>query len=252
MATLLRKLYDVLDCFSTATHTSMIKDLSRRLSTTGNNNLATFFAKALVENQSFNQIEQAFVPSDRSDMKGRNPVTAVLEKASPVCVPIPETDSYAFSFLQRELMHLRATSLAEQPGKAWIDYVANAGDRPILGEVKWQGDANPFYAFIQLLTYLSEMATPNQIERARLHRLFGNSLPDKPAFDLHILLANFNDRGKKGELIDPTRELASAFKKQLQADHPLAATCLGRILCLSAEIDEERLEIKEIKCNWAV
>jgi hypothetical protein len=252
MATLLRELYDVLDCFSTATHTSMRKDLSSRLSATGDDHLATFFAKALAENQSFNQIEQAFVPSDRSDKKGRNPVTEVLEKTSPVCVPIPGTAPYAFTFLQRELMHLRATRLAEQPGKAWIDYVAKADDQPILGEVKWKNDENPFYAFIQLLTYLSEMATPNQIARAKRHKLFGDSLPDNPAFDLHILLANFNDRGEKGKLIDPTRILASAFKERLQSDHAPVSACLGRIICLSAEIDEERLEIKEIKCNWAV
>ena len=252
MATFLRELYEVLSCFSTATHASMCDDLLRQLAATGGDNLAAYFAVALQANQSFSQIEQPFIPDTRSAKTGTNPVAGALAKASPLTVTTPSAAPYEFTFLHREVPHLRAATRAEQRDKGWIDYVARTGDSPILGEIKWKGDKNPFYAFVQLLTYLSEIATPAQIERSVRHDLFGPDLPPVPVFDLHIVLANFNDRGEKGKLIGPTQQLASAFKKRLLSDHPATATCLGQILCITAKIDEGSQNIKELKCEWVV
>lgn len=252
MATFLRELYEVLSCFSTATHSSMCDDLLRQLAAKGNDNLAAYFADALQANQTFSQIEQPFIPDARSGKTGTNPVAGALAKASPLTVLLPSAAPYEFKFRHREVPHLRAATRAEQHDKGWIDYVARTGDRPILGEIKWKDDKNPFYACVQLLSYLSEIATTAQIARSARHDLFGPELPTVPAFDLHIVLANFNDRGEKGKLIGPTQQLASAFKKRLLSDHPATATCLGQILCIAAHIEEEGQNVTELKCEWVV
>lgn len=252
MTTFLRELYEVLGCFSTATHASMCNDLLGQLTAKGGDNLAAYFADALDANKTFNQIEQPFIPDNRSTKAGTNPVAGVLAKASPLTVTTPSAAPYEFTFLHREVPHLRAATQAEQHGKGWIDYVARTRERPILGEIKWKDDKNPFYAFVQLLTYLSEIATPDQIARSVRHDLFGQDLPPISAFDLHIVLANFNDRGEKGKLIGPTQQLASAFRRRLLSDHPATAACLGQILCISARINVEGQEVTELKCNWMV
>jgi hypothetical protein len=261
MTTFLRELYDVLSCFSTATHTEMCNDLLRQL-TKGKrkrDNLAVYFSDALEVNKDFNQIEQPFFPDNRGNKTGTNPVAKVMKK-SPLKVVISSEATYEFTFLHREIPHLRAKTKKEQSDKAWIDYVARTKQfRPILGEIKWKGDKNPFYAFVQLLTYLSEMATPNQIERSVKHALFGEEFTEIEAFDLHIFLGNFNDRGGKDDrggkepLIDLTRQLASEFKKRLQEDHPEAATFLGDVLCLSGHIENGRDSFSDgVRCLWMV
>lgn len=259
MATLLREMYHVLGCFNTAAHTAMCSELlvQLRKGKQRKDNLAAYFADALNENEHIKQVEQPFIPSTRkTDKKGTNPVAEVMKLSSPITITQPHNASYSFSFLQREIPHLRAKTNIEQRGKAWMDYVAHQGRRPILGEIKWKGDKNPFFAFVQLLTYLSEMATPDQIERAVKHKLFGEGITSITAFDLHIFLGNFNDRGDKGPLIDLTRQLADIFKQRLKNDHPESAKCLGNVLCISGHIEDEskRFSSKphEPKCLWVV
>lgn len=249
MSTLLREIYEVSGCFSTATHTKMCKDLLRQL-TKGKKkkgNLAEHFANALKANTVFSQVECPFIPATRGDNSGTNPVADVMRNSSPLTI-----GPHCFTFIQREIPHLRAKTLMEQDDKAWMDYVGCNEQRPILGEIKWKGDKNPFYAFIQLLTYLSEMATPNQIERSVKHKLFGEKLTAIAAFDLHIFLANFNDRGAKGDLIELTHELADMFKMRLKNDHPEVAGCLGDVLCLFGTIDEGASTFSNVGCHWVV
>lgn len=254
MATFLRKIYEVLSCFSTATHTSMCNDLLRQLikGKAKKGNLVRHFVDALEENKTISHIERPFIPESRGNKTGRNPVASVMANSSPLKIRISPETNYEFSFLSREIPHLRAMTVKEQKDKGWIDYVARTASRPVLGEIKWKGDKNSFYAFIQLLTYLSELATPNQITRSVQHDLFGKDIPPITAFDLHIFLANFHDQGKKGELIDNTHQLASAFKDRLYSDFPEAATRLGNVLCISARIEGKSASFAETKCHWMV
>lgn len=252
MATFLREIYEVLGCFSTATHTKMCEDLLRKLQATSRDNLAGHFASALEANKTFAQVECSFIPEERKNDQGTNPVTTAMRALDVgLKVQLSPTTTYQFNFLQREIPHLRAKILGEQENKGWIDYVAHTKLRPILGEIKWKDDKNPFYAFIHLLTYLSEMATSRQIERAVKHHLFGKDILSITSFDLHIFLANFNDRGEKGALIERTRELADAFKTRLNRDHPEAALCLGEVLCLFGTIDEDTKVFSNLGCHWA-
>ena len=241
MTTLLRMIYEVLGCFETATHLSMCQHLTNQLNqgVRPENNLARYFSDALTENEDFNQFNVAFIPPERVARGGRNPVTTAMYERTrnegSISVTSPD-GNYVFTYREREVPHLRAANIQMQPAKGWIDYVALAENRPILGEIKWRTDKNPFYALIQLLTYLSEISTPNQIARANEHNLFGVQLHATSPFDLHIFLANINDGGAAGLFIGPSFELASAFKRRLINDHPEAALRLGDILCISGQI----------------
>lgn len=255
MTTLLREMYEVLGCFSTATHLSMCDDLIAQLKKgkrkTGN--LSGHFAKALTANQdSISQVDVPFVPEGRNaEKKGTNPVTHIMRQLNCIHVSLPDSRKYKFKYLEREIPHLRAKNAEEQNDTAWIDYVARTNSTPILGEIKWKGDKNPFYGFIQLLVYLSEMATPNQIARASKHQLFGQDQIEP--FDLHIFLVNFNEQSEKSKLISKTHELAELFKKRLFNDYPEIAKCLGNVLCISAKVDEETEKcFDSLSCLWIV
>ncbi|MEQ1802598.1 MAG: hypothetical protein ABL989_11800 [Gammaproteobacteria bacterium] len=252
MTTVLREIYEVMGCFSTATHTEMCKDLLRQLRGEGRDNLARHFSDAQRENALFAQIETPFVPSNRPDGSLANVVTGLMKRLSPVVVRWDSATPYEFRFLHREVPHLRAQTNAEQINKGWIDYVAVRAGTPILGEIKRDSDQNSFYAFIQLLTYLSELATPNQIARTVRHQLFGEGVSASAAFDLHICLANFNDRGDKGPLIGLTKQLATAFKNRLDADYPEAAAFLGNVLCFSADVKDSKDGFAGISGRWIV
>lgn len=259
MATFLREIYEVLGCFSTATHTAMCNDLLRQLvnGERKNGNLARYFADALKANTTtFSQVDQPFIPLTRKGKKGTNPVAEAMKTSTPLTIPTSASTTYSFTFLQREIPHLRAKTKKEQRDKGWIDYVARTGSRPILGEIKWKGDKNPFYAFIQLLTYLSEIATPSQIERAIKHKLFGDGIASISTFDLHIFLGNFVERGDRVPMIELTRQLASEFTRRLRKDHPDVANCIGSVLCFSGHIEDGsgRFSSKPNgpKCFWMV
>ena len=254
MTTFLRQLYEAMGSFSTATQTGICRDLQARVNSKGKKNLARFFAEALEENEPFSQTGTPFLPTTREKTEGRNPVVDVMMKSSPLGFTTPSGVSHEFTFLQREVMHLRVDSLKEQKQKAWIDYVGASSQRPILGEIKWKTDKNAFYAFIQLLTYLSEMATPHQVERAIRHQLFGEKITAITKFDLHILLVNFdfNERSKRVPLIQMTHELARTFKARLNNDYSKAAVCLGNVYCLAARIEDGTSVFSDFRCLWQV
>ena len=181
--------------------------------------------------------------------RGTDRVTYVMKTTSDITVGTQPP--YKFQYVEREVPHLRTETMVEQDGKGWIDYIAKSDGTPILGEIKYNGDQNPFYAFIQLITYLSEMATENQIERANNHKLFGDGVEDIESFDLHIFLANFNDRGEKGKLIDLTFKLAKGFMKRLE-EYPELSQMIRNILCISATINETEPSFTELKCLWNI
>lgn len=158
---------------------------------------------------------------------------------------------YQFTYLNRQLPPLRREGAGEPTsGAGGIDYTARSGPRPVLGEVKRESDQNPFYALVQLLTYLSEMATEKQVARATQHEEFGLSLAFPQPFDLHILLADFNDRGEKGPLIDLTRRLAAAFKTRLAIYPVPAAAVVGTVMCL--RLDSGAFADRYVDCVWHV
>jgi hypothetical protein len=253
MPTKLKGLYRSLGLFQVATQMAMCEDLIRRAAT-----LAKCFAEAVERNSAFDNRVQPFLteaalaereasgPDDSNEYR----VIALLRDRGDVEVDgVPE--GYIFRYIARQVPPLRmAGADRRHSGKGRIDYIARMGYTPILGEVKCNGDQNAFYAFIQILTYLSEVATTNQVERANRHNAFGNGVVIHPPFDLHILLADRNPKSKTEEIVEATRELAIAFRRAL-ARHHGAANVLGRILCLGLDTSRFRQSADGgIRCRW--
>lgn len=259
MAVTLRSIYEGLSWFSTASHITMCDDFLRKIRATGNENLVRLFADAVISNSPYNQVHTNFIDAEmlnnrmplNENARGTNRVAYIMNNTPNIILNGLDAP-YTFQYVEREIPHLRAEYLEDQDDKGWIDYIAQSEGTPILGEIKYGSDQNPFYAFIQLITYLSEMATENQIQRAIAHRLFGDPITEITSFDLHIFLANFNDRGEKGRLIEPTYELANGFKRRLINDYPELANLLRHILCISASINDGEQHFADTRCLWRV
>jgi len=203
------------------------------------------FLDAVHDLESYDNRCEGFYPEEgRLDPKARKPdggtgvVTDRLAAHHPVAVS--KLVLYEFEYMHREVNPLRTTrgkfvdgTPATPTGKGGIDYVALLDGRsptPILGEIKVGSDKDAYYAFVQLLTYLSELSSKAQITRANKF-LFNSRLVDPVRFDLHIMLWNYNDRGQKGPIIDATCRLAATFKARLAAAVGASST-LGQVLCL--------------------
>ncbi len=123
---------------------------------------------------------------------------------------------YSFRCVGNRVPPFRQEEVGQpKPPTGRIDDTADAGKPAVLGEIKRSGDKNAFSAFVQLLTYLSEMATKNQVRRAARHKEFGIPLGDLQPFDLHILIAHLDERGATLGLIEPTRRLAELLRARL-------------------------------------
>ena len=199
---------------------------------------------------SYDNRAEDFYPRDipRQALKdsGTHSVIKRLQQRPVTVMSLPD---YRFRYLDRELDPRRATQAgARHSGTGGLDYIAiaeTAPQVPILGEIKKHSDKDAYYAFVQLLMYLSELVSEPQVERAKRF-LFDGAVPSPPRFDLHILLADFNDRGDKGPLIPSTHRLAVGFKEHLErasgSQHPL-----GRVLCI--DMAEEPF-IDSLQLRW--
>lgn len=252
-STRIRSLYESLQEFSTETQRSMCRDFNAGLKSKTKTNLADYFAEALKENAKLDQIDEPFLTDEMLknrhqteqerlesdlDAKGTVRVTNAMKQVKSIDIHLDPV-AYSFTFIQREVPHLRGHKTAGQTrNKAWIDYIGRTNDRAILGEIKCNSDQNPFYAFIQLLTYLSELATPTQIQRATAHDLFDLRGFALSTFDLHILLTDFSENSDKWKLREPVHQMVVDFKKRLCADYPEFASVVGQVLCVSAKIEE--------------
>lgn len=220
----------------------------------GVNELASLF---LESHKAFsvyrNMTEKFYENSNRKEPK--NPVIRAFDSLGREGHSIQVRDTqYRFFYRDREISPLRTRASTFSDGESGrssglggIDYIAHTiGQtvRPVLGEVKRGAEKTPYYAFIQLLTYFCEMSTPNQITRADRHRTFGvkmlhrtfakQMLYDNVSFDLHIVLADYQEQEGSGFLLEKTRVLAQRFRTAL-ASNPVVGRFLGDILCLKAD-----------------
>lgn len=252
-------LYDILDWLSTASRTSVCNDLIRRPQ-----KLVDLFLESRADRLDYANVDQPFI--DPISLQNRTPITAestgtnyvvYLLQQQPPLIKDESGDQlgYSFQYAEREVPPLRITDAGlPSSGGGGIDYIAHRTDSPnpapILGEIKRHDDKDAFYAFVQLLTYLSSMGTPSQIARANEHSTFGAAIGDSPRFDLHILLADFNDRGERGPLIELTHQLASLFRQKLesQIEYP---DVLGEIMCLKMDTAHyAEAEVKSLSLIW--
>jgi hypothetical protein len=247
VSTQIHDFYELLDYFSTNTQQGMCKDMIRALQATKKETLADWFSVALADNSSFKNLDQPFLRAGAEigrlpiamDDQNDNGIIALMDERESIRLN-NGPDGYQFRYVERQVPTRRIERAGfPRSGAGGIDYIAHRGETPILGEIKRNDDQNPFYALIQLLTYLSEMATGNQVERAKQHNLFLTDIAERTAFDLHILLVDFNDRGAKRMLIELTRILATEFKRRINSsDYLEASGVVGQILCIKVASSE--------------
>ena len=221
--------------------------------------LLTVFLDSLAEFEVYCNLDEGFGLSGRKPLDSRDPRHRVVGRlAGSETIRVPEVaGDYVFRYVGREINPWRTTKstfsdgrLARSSGSGGVDYLGrtlSGRERPILGEAKEDSDKTAFYAFIQLLNYLSKFATQNQVDRCNRFQLFGGRIDYPPSFDLHILLADFNDRGTKQETIGMTRDLADAFRHGL--GEVGRGDLVGRILCLRMDVENYS---GTLRCEWDI
>ncbi len=207
----------------------MLIDLIRE---NNSNKLVELYTKSYEYiNKSYDNISEGFIGKKRksasniSTAKGTTKVTSILENGNRENVV--SDNAYNFEFIEREISPLRTTRSyydtgepAKKSGSGGIDFIGRnlTNNLPILGEIKVDGDQNPFYALIQLLTYLSELSTKKQVERAKKHLLFGNQINLKfpVEFYLYILSSRTkNPSAKYDTMLSNAKKLASKIEKKI-------------------------------------
>jgi hypothetical protein len=255
MPTPLRQLYRAIGK-NVAQDKKTCNDLIAGLKRSTGSSLVSMFVDSLQMSAPFDGCKQPFLneaslkkrkaigPGSRGD----NRIVYLLSAADSVHVE-GGPKGYEFTYVGRQLPPFRQEGLGvPRSGAGGIDYTARTATRPVLGEIKRTGDKNAFYAFVQLLTYLSEMATDNQVRRATKFKEFGMKLTFPQPFDLHILLVDPNRRSATLDLIEKTRELAKLFRSKLSRDD---RQLVGEILCL--EMDSKSFaetETPTLQCHW--
>ncbi|MBY0522259.1 MAG: hypothetical protein K2R98_02610 [Gemmataceae bacterium] len=103
------------------------------------------------------------------------------------------------------------------------------GGIPIIGEIKVKKDMDVFFGLVQALMYGVELATPNQF--ARLRKSYPEQfadLPDRPQFDVYLLLADHPSDPLHADIMASTQYLV----KEMYKENTLSSL-VRRIACLS-------------------
>ncbi len=214
--------------FSTDTQLSIVKDINRKEKYKRLISLYTESKKHFAE---YENIEESFLPKTLPKRKRVPKNVATISSTLDVisvfkernCNIIVGNSDYSFKYIEREVPTYRTTNamsvegIKGKSGSGGIDFIGFncKNSLPILGEIKVGSDQNTFYALIQLLTYLSELSTINQIKRINKYKLFENihDLPYETSFYLYILLV-FDQLGdKKEELLNGTQDLAGKLEQ---------------------------------------
>ncbi len=226
----LRCFYNTLKNFSSETQLNISKDFNRKENFKKLCNLYNDSKKHFSEK--YDNSDESFL-SDNSEKRKKIPpipkiinstVDAVAFFESVDIVPVDNNKHLNFKYVEREVSTIRTTKATFNSGKSGkssgtggLDFIGlNSTDRlPILGEVKIDSDKNVFYALIQLLTYLSEICTANQIKRINNSNLFGKNVEFNlnPKFYLYILLTEL--KGEHKRIFLETTKLAENLKKEI-------------------------------------
>lgn len=232
--TKLRNFYDSLKKLSSPTEAQLciLKDYNTDSNYT---KLIDLYKESKKDFFEYKNIDEPFLPSPQNLAKRKSlPVNVVTISSDEDVISVllernPEIDvgdeDYNFKYIEREVPTCRTPKTKSvagirESGAGGIDFIGfNCKNHlPILGEIKVKEDQNAFYALIQLLMYLSQLSTPNQLERIGKHNFFKNdsSFTPKTSFYLYILLV-FTKYGKlKDEILTETQKLAEHLEQGIQ------------------------------------
>lgn len=231
-STKLRAFYEFLASLSLSTETQkcIMNDLIRK---DNHIKLVKLF------NESFNHIESIYDNTNepflnpnakrkpiiyKTTFESTNEVMSHFQNNKELFVSPP---MYNFEYIEREISPLRTTNAkfyngksAKSSGTGGLDFIGwNTSKKlPVLGEIKVKNDQNPFYAIIQLLTYLSEISTQNQIDRINKFKLFGtdNSISSDTKFYLYIISCHkSNSIPKHNQLLPNAKDLAKKIVMEI-------------------------------------
>lgn len=119
-------------------------------------------------------------------------------------------------FVARELVPLRTAGQGDEMSRRSrrsrrLDLLLRASDRaPVVAEVKARTDQHPFYALIQALMHVSQLAGASQRERLHAHY---PGLQESGRMDVCLVLA-----GNARYFFEPHRQRKPKFKPQLASE----------------------------------
>lgn len=227
--TKLREFYKFLRLFSTDTEIEILKDFNRKENF---KKLIEIYEDSKVHFEKFCSVDKFIGDSKRKNLPEKpmlinntNDVITVLNSKNNNI--IKNSQSLNFEYIEREISPLRITGgvyfetgkSGKSSGTGGLDFIGwnKKSNLPILGEVKVKNDENPFFAIIQLLTYLSELTTKNQIKRINYTNLFKNQIKSNSGFYLYILVSNYNKRSnQKMILLDESKKLAKNLQSNIK------------------------------------
>jgi len=227
--TKIREFYKLLKYFSTNTEIEILNDFNRSKNFT---NLIEIYEESKVHFRKFCSVEKFIgdnkrnpLPKSPQEITNTEHVVSVLKNRG--INSITNNSSLDFKYIEREISPLRTTGgvhfetgkSRNSSGSGGLDFIGwnIENNLPILGEVKVKDDKNLFYAIIQLLTYLSELKTKNQIKRINYTNLFKNQIKSNSGFYLYILVSNYNKRSdKKMILLDESKKLAKNLQNNIK------------------------------------
>lgn len=116
--------------------------------------------------------------------------------------------------------------------------LANAADRtPIVAEVKFRRDKEPFSAIVQLLAYIAHLTSPSQYERLRTHVPTGDYPAAEVArFDGYLMLYRFGESANT--YLDDLLHAAEATSEGLMRQAAVTRH-VRRLVCLDLSLDED-------------
>ncbi|MBM2816969.1 MAG: hypothetical protein HW421_3731 [Ignavibacteria bacterium] len=193
------------------------------------NQLITFYEESRRHFEKYDNKSEKFLSEAprKKSFQGKISITRTqdvisLFENSNNLITIENDSNYNFEYIAREVSTIRTTKAefdtgesGKSSGLGGIDFIGwnQTKNLPIIGEIKLGNDKNPFYAIIQLLTYLSELTTPNQIQRIINTELFGkNFLVNKESsFYLYLVLSDLSI--KQNEILKAAKDIAQHLKK---------------------------------------
>jgi hypothetical protein len=228
--TKLRDFYNILRLLSPTTHETILDDYLRRGHVA---HLVDIYEESKKHFSHYKNIDERFrsnaprkPPAKSSPIENTGHITAIFEEDRTQVVV--NKKALNFEYLYRELSPIRTTRARKDTGKSGkgsgiggIDFIARNlhHDLPILGEIKVNHDQTPFLALIQLLTYLSEMSTPNQRKRIKKWELFKDAFRSDDPFFLYILTCHSIKKTSNWDrILEKTMSLATRMKRTLPED----------------------------------
>ncbi len=230
--TKLRNFYEMLKLFSNETQYKILTDFNRKSNYTKLVDIYETSKKHFDNKYNYKGSFLGNKPDKRKklktntkgEIKNTNDLVFHFQKNKIISFQ-KQNDYLNFEYIEREISPIRTPKTKFESGKSGkssgiggVDFIGWNTEKklPILGEIKIKNDENPFYALIQLLTYLSEFSTPRQIDRINKAKLFKYEIPRAPKFFLYIVLSNYNWNSKLSKMIfNSTKELSENIQNKV-------------------------------------